>query len=173
MIWLGIVFLGFFVFPKQLASLVQSFPYIPKITSTRITDLILVFTGQASVEYVAGEGQRFDRMGWSIDAFFANPLFGAVGSNAPEKLGGHTEWIDQAARYGIFPMICNTAFWISTYKKMRHDTEEMSATNRCVRNAFVMYLILGFLNPISMVVTTAPLFILCPFVEDIVDTKDK
>ena len=150
--------------PHLLVDFIKDIPFIPEITSSRVSDLILSFSGEATVEYISEEGQRLDIMGWSLEAFAANPLFGVIGSASTNRIGGHTEWIDQMARYGLLAMICNTVFWMSTYIKMERNSRARAATNKCIKNAFIMFWILGFLNPISMVVTAAPLFILGPFV---------
>lgn len=167
-----VLILGFFIFPRQLADFILSLTFIPELTTTRIADLILSFTGQATAEYLSMEGQRLDRMRWSIEAFFAHPLFGVIGNSATNKLGYHTEWIDQLARYGIIPFLLHSMFWVQTGRNMLQDNCKKSITVLCLKNTLFLYFLLGFLNPISMVITTAPLFLLCPFVEELFITSD-
>ncbi len=166
--------LAFFVYviPGILTSFIESIPYMPKITSDRLNELILSFSGQGSSDYLTEEGQRFDRIMWSIDAFKAHPLMGVLASGGREPIGHHTEWIDQLARYGLITATFNALFWGTTYQKMKNDYTKRSITYKCVRSAFVVYFILGLLNTISMVVTSAPLFVLCPFLESLFVRED-
>lgn len=156
-----------YVIPKPLTELIDAIPYLPKLTSSRINELILSFSGQGSSDYLTDDGERLDRIFWSLRAFLDHPVLGVFGSGDSAILGNHTEWIEQLARYGLFTAIFNTSFWVLTYRNMERNSTPGSVTNKCVKNVFFVYLILGFLNPISMVVTSAPLFVLCPFVENL------
>ena len=156
-----------FIVPTWVTNTISAIPFIPELTSTRINELILSFSGQGSSGYITDDGQRLDRIIWSLDAFFENPLIGVFMGNSKLPLGYHTEWIDQLARYGIFYAIFNVAFWIVTYKKIKSDAtvnSDHDTSLKCIRNAFCVFLILGFLDPISMVVTVCPLFVLAPFI---------
>lgn len=166
-ILLALIVLALYVFPLPLTRLIESIPYMPRLTSYRINELILSFSGQGSSAYLTDDGQRLDRILWSIQAFMAHPILGVFGSGDNNVLGYHTEWIEQLARYGLFTAIFNTSFWVLTYKKMLQSVPRNSVTNKCMKSAFLVYLVLGFLNPISMVVTSAPLFVLCPFAENL------
>lgn len=163
-----------FVFPTWVTNTISAIPFIPELTSTRINDLILSFSGQGSSGYITDDGQRLDRIIWSLDAFFENPLIGAFMGNSDLPLGYHTEWIDQLARYGVFYSVFNVAFWIATYKKIKSNATmnpDYDISVKCIRNSFCMFLILGFLDPISMVVTVCPLFILAPFLSAVIKKK--
>ena len=156
-----------YVVPEPLTKLIDSIPYLPKLTSSRINELILSFSGQGTSDYLTDDGERLDRIFWSLRAFLAHPILGVYGSGDNTVLGNHTEWIEQLARYGLLTAIFNTSFWVLTYRSMERNSTPGSVTNKCIKNAFFVYLILGFLNPISMIVTSAPLFVLCPFVENL------
>ena len=166
-ILLVLLVLSLYVFPLPLTRLIESIPYLPRLTSYRINELILSFSGQGSSAYLTDDGQRLDRMLWSVKAFMAHPILGVYGSGDDNVLGYHTEWIEQLARYGIFTAIFNTLFWVISYRNMKCNTVHGSVTSKCLTGAFFVYLVLGFLNPISMVVTSAPLFVLCPFAENL------
>lgn len=170
--WAILLIVFVFWAPQFLTRFIESIPFMPEITSSRINDLILSVSGRGSSAYITEEGQRLDRVFWSLKAFADNPLFGLFGENGTRPLGYHTEWIDQLARYGIVTAIFNMGFWYATFKRMEITAKQSSITHKCVVSTFIIYFILGFLNPISMVVTTAPLFILCPFAENVFLNKD-
>ena len=151
--------------PHLVVDFINGIPFMPKLTSSRIGELILSISGQGTVEYFSDEGQRWDRLMWSIEVFLENPILGGFLGQTGLPFGYHSEWIEQLARYGLITAISNLAFWVGTYRRMSDQARESNVTYHCIRNAFFVYLILGFLNPISMVVTSAPMFILCPFVE--------
>lgn len=169
--WAILLIVFVFWAPQFLTRFIESIPFMPEITSSRINDLILSVSGRGSSAYITEEGQRLDRVFWSLKAFAENPLLGLFGGNGTRTLGSHTEWIDQLARYGIVTAIFNMSFWLTTYKRMKITAKQSSITHKCLVSTFIMYFILGFLNPISMVVTSAPLFILCPFVESLLTSE--
>ena len=162
----GVMFL-IILFPWVITSIIEAIPFIPELTSSRINELILSLYGSGSSEYISAEGQRFSRMFWTLKIFFENPLVGGFVENTELPFGYHTEWLEQLARYGIFTTFLNGSFWFITYKRINQDALEndrSNTTKNCVKNAFIMFLVLGFLDPISMVVTACPLFVLSPFV---------
>lgn len=161
------------VVPQLLVSLLEMIPHIPDITSGRISELLMAIANQGVLPHLSGDGQRLDRLVWSIQAFWRHPLLGVYASGGDSTLGGHTEWIDQLARYGLLTAICNLGFWLNTYSHIKRVSREASITRKCIKGAFGIYLILGFMNPISMVVTSAPLFVLCPFVEELFVSADR
>jgi len=169
---IGLLAFCVYVIPGPLTRFIESIPYMPKLTSDRLNELILSFSGRESSAYLTEEGQRLDRIMWSIDAFKAHPFLGVFASGGRQPIGQHTEWIDQLARYGLITATFNAMFWGSTYRKMKNDYSPKSVTYKCIQNAFVVYFILGMLNTISMVVTSAPLFILCPFLESLFTRED-
>lgn len=159
--------------PHLLVDFIKGLPFMPKITSSRVSDLILSISGQGTVEYFSDEGQRWDRLLWSIEVFLENPILGGFLGKTSLPFGYHSEWIEQLARYGLITAISNLAFWVSTYCRMRDQARGSNVTYHCIRNVFFVYLVLGFLNPISMVVTSAPMFVLCPFIECLlIDEKE-
>ena len=164
---IGLLAFCVYIIPEILTNIIESIPYMPKITSDRLSDLILSFSGKGSSDYLTEEGQRMDRIMWSIEQFKEYPIFGALVSGKRESIGGHTEWIDQLARYGIVTALFNALFWGATFQKMKENYAPDSITHKSIRAAFVIYFILGFLNTISMVVTSATLFVLCPFLESL------
>lgn len=166
-ILLSLVVFCVYVIPVPLTNWFKSLSFIPELTTSRISDIILSFTGQGSTAYITDDGQRLDRVFWSLKAFIANPLLGLFGENGTETLGYHTEWIEQLARYGIITAAFNIGFWCTTFKRMEIMSRHSSIAHKCVVSTFIIYFLLGFLNPISMVVTSAPLFVLGPFASNL------
>ena len=156
-----------FVFPDAIVDLIEAIPFMPKITSRRLGEMLFSFAGGGSVDYITKDDQRLSRILWSLQAFGDNPLLGVFANNSSNRLGNHTEWIDKLAMYGSIAAFCNAGFWVGTYSRIKRLSEQMPITQRCIVSAFILYFVLGFLNPISMVVTSAPLFILCPFAEEL------
>lgn len=168
----GLILILFFAIPNIIISGINLIPFIPEITSSRVTDVILSIVGGTRSEYLFEEGQRLSRVGWSMKIFFSNPLFGGFIGNTDLPFGYHTEWIDQLARYGLIATTLNVAFWIKTFRNQKNDTEADDASKICIRNCFLMFLVLGFLNPISMVVTVCPLFVVSPFIAKLLIDKE-
>lgn len=163
-----LILLMLYAFPEVITNAINGIPFIPELTSSRLNELILSLSGQGSSGYITDDGQRLDRIIWSLEVFLEHPLFGGFIGNTKLPFGYHTEWIDQLARYGIFTTLFNAAFWVFTYVKIKKVALESNdnATYGCIRNTFFMFAILGFLNPISMLVTACPLFVLAPFISN-------
>lgn len=156
-----------FVFPNIITGLIRKIPFIPNITSYRINEMILSLSGRLDSCYFTESGQRLDRILWSLKVFAEHPLIGGFAGNTKLSFGYHTEWIEQLARYGLIAFIFFFVFFAKSYKSMLSKIQKDDVNYYSLRNAFVVFIVLGFLNPISMVVTAAPVFVLAPFVEDV------
>lgn len=159
-----------FVFPTVITNAISAIPFIPELTSSRLNELILSVSGQGSSAYITDDGQRMDRIVWSLKVFFENPIWGGFIGDTELSFGYHTEWIDQLARYGLITTIFNAAFWMFTYKKISKNSimNDDRESYKCFKNTFIMFVILGFLDPISMVVTVCPLLVLSPFISKVI-----
>ena len=161
-IWAILLMLVFFVFSRAIAKLVENLP-LSELTTRRISNLILSLTGHEGVENpISGEGERLDRMVWSLKIILENPLIGGFLGDTKLPFGYHTEWIEKAARHGLIYIGVHAAFWIKSYKKTVSYCETIEQKN-LIKTAFIVFVFLGFLNPVTMVTTPAPLFLLCPF----------
>ena len=159
-----------FVFPTLITNAISAIPFIPELTSSRLNELILSVSGQGSSAYITDDGQRMDRIVWSLKVFFENPIWGGYVGDTELSFGYHTEWIDQLAKYGLITTIFNAAFWMFTYKKISKNSimNDDRESYKCFKNTFIMFVILGFLDPISMVVTVCPLLVLSPFISKVI-----
>lgn len=155
-----------FVFPVAITKFIDAIPFIPDLTSERINNIILSLSGRNTIGYLSDSGQRLDRIKWSLRIFAEHPFFGGLVANTELPFGYHTEWIEQLARYGLIPAIPFWAFFVQTVKTMLRNSKDVVSNYKTVRNAFVIFFILGFLDPISFVITAAPIFILAPFISD-------
>lgn len=167
-----LIFVLLIVIPDVLVYLVENIPFIPEITSSRISEMILSVTGGEKVSYIQEEGQRLDRIWWSIIIFLENPLFGGFINENSLKFGYHTEWIEQLARYGIIFSMFFYMFWYKTFRIKIINHKQDSVTLKILKRSYFMFFVLGFLNPISMLITTAPLFVLLPFMSQIFCKKN-
>ena len=145
-----------------IAGVIDKMDFIPSLTRSRIVNVLQSLYGAAVDESLSGEGQRIDRIIWSLRIIAENPIWGGYTGNTGLSFGYHTEWIEQFARYGVLYGALMCLFWRNTYKNLIRFCSEKSA--RTVRDCFIIFCILGFLNPISMVVTAAPLFVFSPFI---------
>lgn len=145
-----------------ITDVIDKMDFIPSLTRSRIVNVLQSLYGAAEDESLSGEGQRIDRIIWSMRIVAKNPILGGYAGNTLLPFGYHTEWIEQVARYGVIYGALMCWFWRNTYKNIIRFCSEKSA--RTVRDCFMMFCILGFLNPISMVVTAAPLFVFSPFI---------
>ena len=162
----------FFVFSRPIAEFVENLP-LSELTTKRISDLILSLTGYEGVENpIFGEGQRLDRMIWSLKIVAENPIVGGFVGNTIQAFGYHTEWIDKAARHGLLYMVFHAAFWVTAFKKLVSYCETLEQKN-LIKTSFLVFIFLGFTNPITLVTTPAPLFLLCPFLTTAFPIIDK
>lgn len=166
--YLFLILLGVLIYfaPTLITGFISFIPFIPDLTSSRINELILSFSGLGASEYIIGDGQRMDRILWSLKIFAEHPILGGFATNTTLPFGYHTEWIDQLARYGAIATLFSASFWAKMHRHIVSYSPS-DVTKACVTNSFIMFVVLGFLDPISMVVTAAPLFILCPFLEEV------
>lgn len=159
-------------FPSIVSYIFNAIPFIPKLTSTRLINMVLSMIGRETDIYFSGEGQRFDRIIWTLRVFAENPLLGGFAGDTKLPFGYHTEWLEQMARYGIFSTVLNASYWRGSYRIMKKELTHSDVGWACVRNGFIYFVILGFCDPISMVVTAAPLFILAPFLSNVLSATN-
>ena len=163
---------AFWVLSEPIADLIENLP-LSELTTKRISSLIRSLTGNEGARNpIAGEGQRLDRIFWSLKIIVKNPIFGGFVANTTEQFGYHTEWIDKAAKHGLLYMVFHAAFWINARKKLVDFCKTDEEVN-LIKTAFLVFIILGFLNPITLITTPAPLFLLCPFLSVAFPIDDK
>jgi hypothetical protein len=123
-----------------------SLNYINSImTQQKIFDIINFLNGKTSLNNVTSRSGLIQN---SIESFSINPLFG-VGAyyNSFDIVGGHSQLIDEIARYGIlgcfFMFMPIILFVITTIRKLNSNWSK-----KAYAISFMFYLILGIVNPI-------------------------
>ncbi len=102
----------------------------------------------------------------SIDSFIKSPIWGVgawygTGSGAI-YVGQHAQFIDDLARYGLLGFIPLFSFLIMGLKRIYKAKLEMHFYNRKVLGSILVFIALGFLNPIYISGFLASMFIVVP-----------
>lgn len=108
--------------------------------STRLNEMSAFLSG----ENLSGSdiSARADRYSRSIDVIVNNPILGSsVSAGAPT--GGHSEWLDLFARFGLFSVL----FFIFLFKAYKYCKSRVSEKFKVFVNIYWLYFIcLGFVN---------------------------
>lgn len=161
---------GFFVCAEGIAAAIKALP-LSELTTSRLADVVLSMTGHAVEDtHLTGEGQRFDRILWSLRIILEHPIIGGYLGNTKLPFGDHTEWIEQFARYGLLYILLHMGFWVGAGKRILRQCER-DDTRSTLKIGYWVLLLVGFLNPIALVTTPAPLFLLCPFLDKVFPVK--
>lgn len=103
----------------------------------------------------------------SFNTFLSHPLIGVhhsyVGKINESVIGNHAQWIDDLARYGLFSIIM-FLFIYYALKKQYGDTK--------ILLPILLYVVIGFLNPISYVISNINMFVLVPLLIESVITDN-
>lgn len=165
------ILFAFMVLSRSIAEIIKSLP-LNSLTTIRISNLILSLVGEENiVNPISGDGQRLDRILWTLNVIAEKPIFGGIVDSFQEVFGNHTEWLDKTARYGLFYMVLHASFWMTARKKIIAFCETTEEKN-LIKTAFLVFIILGFTNPIALVTTPAPLFLLCPHLNTVFTAED-
>lgn len=114
-------------------------------------------------------GVRIEKIRYTIESFISNPLFGLnyADYNAT-TIGGHAQWFDDLARFGIVGMIFMSFFYVNIYRSTIKKIEDEVSKN-ATQLGWLLFIILGFLNPNTMATVTMILFIVVPFAGSLVN----
>ncbi len=131
------------------------------MTQNKITNIILYL--QSGGDGNLGEVcVRFTYMKNSLRSFLSSPLIGVGGYyGIPFIIGGHSQFIDDLGRYGLFGTVPLILFMNFYRKKILSYTEDFSL--RCACNmSFLFYFIIGILNPIYSYGISMTMFFVVP-----------
>lgn len=156
-----------FIAPQLLAKLVDSLPLIQQLTADRLKEIIYSFNGMGVVSDYRVDGDRLSRILASLKVIGEHPFIGGYVKGSAVSLGGHTEWIDTMARYGVPAFAFFVAFWTGTKKRMMRKQNCQYGTDNIIKIAFFLLLVLGLVDPLSMEITVAPIFIFYPFMSEL------
>lgn len=112
-------------------------------------------------------GSRAQLARQSIDSFLSSPLFGISYSDYGQGIIGlHQQWADDLGRHGIvgFMLIIIVGYFVflNVLKSTNNKLDRASVTG-----AWIMYIILGFLNPNMMGALLMVMFTVAPFLSTI------
>lgn len=138
------------------------------IITSRLDDISNAMQG-GDMDDDSSMGARFNRSILSLKTFFSYPLFGVNHLTANRDIfdavliGNHAEWVDSMAEYGIFAFLL-FFFFIKSAK--------LVARKRGVTVVFILYVIIGFLNPVLYCVQNTICFFIIPMIYDLLLPQD-
>ena len=163
---IAVLIFGFRYYSVKIIELIDHLPFVSALTKIRINNILMNIMGMRTEErYLTGRGQRWDRVLWTWQTIKKYPFLGSYISNGRGRMGGHTQWIDDCGRYGIIYITVFALFWIGTYKKISESVQRKNLNANALKNAFLLFFVLGFLNPIGIPIMSSALYICAPFSE--------
>lgn len=155
---------------KNLGYLVLSNTNGTDVVSKRLHELgIVLYNGLNESDYVL---YRLDRPIFSILKFFESPLigqgykYGYIYKDSLPYIGGHSEWLDSLANYGIFGAAPFFALIFLTIRKNKRKI-----LNVISGAYFWTFIIMGFLNPLIVFHSTFMIFLLIPIINEVINTN--
>lgn len=111
--------------------------------------------------------RRFMLANWSLVSFKNNPIFGINWKNHTYgKIGCHMQWADDLGRYGIIGNIFIIINYFMLAKYTINNTDKCFVKNSLV-TVWIMFFILGFLNPCLSATNLMMMFVVIPSIEGI------
>lgn len=120
--------------------------YIPSImTRNKINKIISLLSGNIEITDLS---QRVSLLMNSISSFISSPLIG-IGAyyNSYDIVGGHSQFIDDFARYGIFGATPLIMFFRKFRRYILKNISDISLKNAYILS-WLYFVILGLLNPV-------------------------
>lgn len=164
------------IFRTLIADLMVFLAYNLNLTdflSGKLLDIAAVLTKQD----IAHDNTLVMRLGYSADAlkiFSRHPIIGIYGftSYLDERvlLRDHNVWFDMLAYFGIVRIIPFLGFLGAWYKNNKAIFSKFKASP--IAYVFILWIILGFLNPVNKQSIQVFLFVLLPL-SDVLFTKDE
>ena len=159
----GVVLILLFIYlvpyvEKQLLSIDSEYALI----TYRLNEISSSLSGEG-IDADASGGARLNRTLVSLNTFLHYPLFGVNHLTANREIfdgvliGNHAEWVDSMAEYGVFSFLL-FFFLIKSAKRV--------ARNRGLNAVFLLYVIIGFLNPVMYCVQNTICFFIIPIFHD-------
>ena len=155
------------VFGKLLYSLADEHIFYWS-TNNKIIAIANILSGVADTTNVDTITRRFMLAEFSMTSFRNNPIFGIDWKDSRYgTIGGHMQWADDLGRYGIIGALINIPYYIylchytSNYNKSTivHDS---------MLSAWLVFFILGFLNPNLSGTILMILFVVIPTFDSLI-----
>lgn len=116
---------------------------------------------------------RMLKITYSIESFKTSPFFGLDFNNYNEyTIGGHAQWFDDLARFGLFGCLMWIFFYRNIYIKIINETKS-DLSKYAVISSWILFVLLGFLNPNNMSILTSLFFAVIPFSGVLLDNNNK
>lgn len=150
------------LFIQQMVSLTDSI-----YAADKLTGLLAVSAGSEDVGEVY---TRTDLIQASIHSFFSNPIFGVGGwypiSGVPSpKIGYHSQFIDEFARYGIIGAGPLLLFFRNIFSIIYKQNGNKEFYKNIVFVPLLLFTILSFLNPVFDNIMMISIFIYVPLTD--------
>lgn len=139
---------------------VSEWSSLPDVVSIRFIELSMLFANQSMLGTDIVFRQSLYQLSWHT--FIAHPMFGVLGrqSGFYSQIGGHSEWLDNLAAYGI----CSIFIFAFLYKAYKYCAEKMPREMKLPYNlCWAFYICIGFINPIFSCNTALMWFLIVPF----------
>lgn len=137
----------------------------------KLTGIMDVIHGEGSYDDTTTRGRLFIT---SLKSFLESPLWGvgAWYSQAYYRIvGQHAQFVDDLARYGLIGFVPLMSFFVFGVKKVYYAFNEKFFFNRKVLGPIVVYVALGFLDPIYNEGMLASMFIVVPVINYLIYEK--
>lgn len=130
-------------------------------TVMRMYEIRMSLSGQSKSTVDLAE--RNDLREVSIQTFFNNPIVGVhhkmVGTVNEAVVGNHSQWIDDLAKFGLFAIL----IFVFIYKSLVQQYKDTK-----IVIPIIVFVVLGFFNPIMYPIVSIVSFVICPLVFDII-----
>lgn len=108
-------------------------------------------------------GIRMEKITYTLQTFYQNPYFGVSYNNYNAfTIGGHAQWFDDLARFGFLGMVLWVSFYLTVFRRTLIKIED-EASRLSTQLAWLLFIVLGFLNPNTMSTVTMMLLTIIPF----------
>lgn len=134
-------------------------------TNNKIMAIANILSGDMT--HIDTLSRRFMLANWSLVSFKNNPIFGINWKNHTYgKIGCHMQWADDLGRYGIIGNIFIIINYFMLAKYTINNTDKCFVKNSLV-TVWIMFFILGFLNPCLSATNLMMMFVVIPSIEGI------
>lgn len=159
------------LFPNIVENFLSTFLY-PQLAE-RIINIFQIFTGD-----LPSSSSLYERMlliNKSTDTIISSPLFGVFGKSqevVSKAIGGHMQWLDDFASYGLIGII---PFWyfMSGFVSNLIKRCSFAYYKKAIYLIIIYFVIWGFMNPVMKGEVFSAIFIVTPFMPYILNEKDK
>lgn len=131
------------------------------VVSQRINEVgIVLANGFQESDYFL---YRLDRPMFSVTKFLESPIvgqgykYGYIYKDSLPYMGGHSEWLDSLANYGLIGAL---PFFMVFYISLKKSFQEIGSIISC--SYIATYIIMGFLNPLVVFHTSFVIFLIIP-----------